>query len=60
MDALARISKIYPSLPVAERRNTAVIVYGQPYSWEMCYREIQSRTELGNQIGAQMIASGLI
>ncbi len=39
--------KLYAKIPDAERKFTIVIIDGQKITWEMAYKEIQNKTELG-------------
>jgi hypothetical protein len=56
----ARIERVYPSLPLAERKRTILFIGDQPISWEVAYKEIKNNTPMGNDIGERLINLKLI
>ena len=45
----AKFLKAYVNLPVPERSQVIVII-DKPYSWDVAYQEVLSKTDLGNKI----------
>jgi len=41
---------IYSSIPLKERKNTVVVIDGQPISWILAYQEIENNTPQGKKI----------
>ena len=49
-DPATSFNIIYSNLPLNERRLPIVVIENEPISWEMAYREINHKTQLGKQI----------
>jgi hypothetical protein len=45
-----KFMEIYSNLPIKVRREIVVVVDNEPLSWEVAYREIAGKTELGAKI----------
>ena len=49
--AFERLSKIYSSLPLAERKLPVIVIDDSPISWDLAYKELKYNTKLGKLIG---------
>ena len=50
IDSKWRFLKIYSDLPVGLRRETVLVVDGQPYSWNVIFQEVTTQTKLGVEL----------
>ena len=57
---LDRFMKTYVGLSPAEKKMTAVVLDGIPYSWNVCYNEIKHNTATGRQMQSYLERNGLI
>ena len=48
--SLSRFTKVYNSLPLAERNMVCVVIDDEGISWKLAYLEIKEDTELGKVI----------
>jgi len=60
LTAFEKLTKIYNSLPLAERRLTIVVIRNNPISWDMAYKELKYNTRLGKLIGEKLIKLKII
>ena len=51
---LSRFTKVFSSLPPAERDLVCVVIDGDGISWRLAYSEIKEDTELGKKIQAEL------
>ena len=42
--------RVYPSIPIDERKLTIVVIDAKPISWDLAYQEIKNKTERGKKI----------
>ncbi|MFH1225203.1 MAG: hypothetical protein V1676_05365 [Candidatus Diapherotrites archaeon] len=56
MDDRSKFLTLFVNLPAPMRKEIAVIVDGQPFSWERAYREIQAETKLGKKMLKELSA----
>jgi len=57
---LSRFTKVFSSLPIAERDMPAVVIDGDAISWRLAYEEIKNKTELGARIQTELERMQLI
>lgn len=50
----SKFMEIYSNLPFKTRRETVAVIDGEPYSWDVAHKEIESDTELGKKILKRM------
>ena len=50
MSAYDRFMQIYFNLPIPERSQVVVVINDKAISWDVAYKEIQNKTELGKKI----------
>jgi len=55
-----RVTRVFSSLPLGERKLPIVFIDDQPISWEMAYNEIMNDTALGKKISEKLVALNLI
>ncbi len=51
---LSRFTKVFSSLPPAERDLVCVVIDGDGISWRLAYEEIKENTELGKRIQLEL------
>lgn len=51
---LSRFTKVFSSLPIAERDMVCCVIGGDGISWRLAYREIKEKTELGARIQKEL------
>ena len=57
---LSRFTKVFSSLPPAERNLVCVVIDEDGISWRLAYEEIKEKTELGEEIQKQLEEQELI
>lgn len=45
-----RFFKVYPGIPIEERKSPIVVIDGDPINWNLAYEEINNQTERGKKI----------
>ena len=50
-----RFHKVYPNVPLGERRNTCCVIDNEPLSWQLAKNEIENKTEVGRKALKQLI-----
>ena len=50
MTAKEDFFNVYSSIPLKERKNTVVVIDGQPISWILAFQEIKNNTLQGKKI----------
>lgn len=56
----SRFHRLYPNLPLPERRMTCVVIDGEPISWKLAYMEIKNKTKLSKKILEKLAEMKLI
>ncbi len=51
---LSKFTKVFSSLPLAERDMVCCVIDGNGISWRLAYEEIKEDTELGKRIQKQL------
>lgn len=51
---LSRFTKVFSSLPLAERDLVCVVIGGDGISWRLAYDQIKEDTELGKKIQKEL------
>lgn len=52
--SLSKFTKVFSSLPIAERDMVCCVIDGDGVSWRLAYEEIKNKTELGERIQKQL------
>lgn len=56
----SRFHMIYPSVPLAERNNTIVVIDNEPMSWKLVRLHVEQKTEIGKRALEQMAKLDII
>ena len=55
-----RFTRVYSSLPLAEKKLTIVILDGYPFSWNVVYNEVEHNTKMGERMINKLIEMEII
>ena len=55
-----RFLKTYSDLPIKTREEVIVVVYGEPITWNVAYKEVKNGTELGKEIIRKLKRIGVL